>query len=200
MQYYENCIYLSCFVNTLMLNLIVNKITKSKDFRGIKMLSEDEKSLLDGVMELHQYEQNQIIPILQAVQKEYRYLPQESLSYVAKKLKLSEAKVYGVATFYENFSLEPKGRYVIKVCDGTACHVRKSIPILEEFRKILQLSEAKCTTEDMLFTVETVSCLGACGLAPVCTVNDDVYPSMNPEKVRMLIKELKEGDSNGKEN
>lgn len=164
------------------------------------MLSEDEKSLLDGVMELHQYEQNQIIPILQAVQKEYRYLPQESLSYVAKKLKLSEAKVYGVATFYENFSLEPKGRYVIKVCDGTACHVRKSIPILEEFRKILQLSEAKCTTEDMLFTVETVSCLGACGLAPVCTVNDDVYPSMNPEKVRMLIKELKEGDSNGKEN
>ena len=105
---------------------------------------------------------------------------------------MSEAKIYGVATFYENFSLEPKGKYVIKICDGTACHVRKSVPILEEFRKTLGVTEEKPTSEDMLFTVETVSCLGACGLAPVCTVNDHVHPAMTPEKARELIKELKE--------
>ena len=80
---------------------------------------------------------------------------------------------------------------MIKVCDGTACHVRKSIPILEEFRNTLGVTEAKPTTPDMLFTVETVSCLGACGLAPVCTVNDVVHPAMTPEKARELIEELK---------
>jgi NADH-quinone oxidoreductase subunit E len=104
--------------------------------------------------------------------------------------------VYGVATFYENFSLEPKGKYVVKICNGTACHVRKSEPILNEFRNELGLSETKVTTDDMAFTVETVSCLGACGLAPVCTVNDKVYPSMTPEKANDLIKQLKEEIAN----
>ena len=97
-----------------------------------------------------------------------------------------------MATFYENFSLDAKGKYIIKVCDGTACHVRKSVPVLEEFRKILNVSEENPTTDDMLFTVETVSCLGACGLAPACTVNDEVHPAMTPEKAAELIKELKE--------
>ncbi|NLM42511.1 MAG: NAD(P)H-dependent oxidoreductase subunit E, partial [Clostridiales bacterium] len=100
--------------------------------------------------------------------------------------------IYGVATFYENFSLEPKGKYVIKICDGTACHVRKSIPILERFRKELGLSENKKTTDDLGFTVETVSCLGACGLAPVITVNDKVYPAMTVDKVSELVKKLRE--------
>lgn len=109
-----------------------------------------------------------------------------------KKLKISEAKIYGVATFYENFSLEPKGKYIIKVCDGTACHVRKSVPILEEIRSRLGVSQAKPTTDDMMFTVETVSCLGACGPAPVCTVNDHVYPAMTPEKARQMLAELRE--------
>ena len=98
---------------------------------------------------------------------------------------------------YENFSLEPKGKYVIKICDGTACHVRKSVPILEEFRKVLGVSEEKPTTEDMLFTVETVSCLGACGLAPVCTVNDHVHPAMTPVKARELIQSLQEEAKGG---
>jgi len=133
-----------------------------------------------------------IIAILQAIQEHYRYLPREVFPYLAKQLKVSEARIYSVATFYENFSLEPKGKYVIKVCDGTACHVRKSIPILERLRKELGLSETKATTDDLGFTVETVSCLGACGLAPVITVNDKVYPSMTPDKASELIKQLKE--------
>ena len=107
------------------------------------MLTHEEITSLDEILSSHDYDSASVIAIMQDIQKTYRYLPQEALTYIAGKLKMSEAKIYGVATFYENFSLEPKGRYVIKVCDGTACHVRKSIPILEEFRNILGLSETK---------------------------------------------------------
>lgn len=155
-------------------------------------MTHQEAAKLDEILQKHDYSSTMLIAIMQDIQKEYHYLPQEALSYIADKLKISEAKIYGVATFYENFSLEPKGKYVIKICDGTACHVRKSVPILEEFRKELKVTEDKPTTDDMLFTVETVSCLGACGLAPVCTVNDHVHPAMTPEKAKALIEELRE--------
>jgi NADH-quinone oxidoreductase subunit E len=125
--------------------------------------------------------------VLQDIQKEYRYLSEESLMLVAKRMKITPSKVFSVATFYENFSLEPKGKYVIKICDGTACHVKKSIPILNALRTELDLSEEKKTTDDLLFTVETVSCLGACGLAPVITINDKVYPKVTPEHVLELL-------------
>lgn len=151
------------------------------------MTNPTDHKVLDEILETHEYNPSQIIAIMQDIQKECRYLPQDALCYIAKKLQISEAKVYGVATFYENFSLEPKGKYVIKVCDGTACHVRKSVPILEEFRKVLGVTAESPTTGDGLFTVETVSCLGACGLAPVCTVNDVVNPAMTPEKAREII-------------
>ncbi|MBR5000448.1 MAG: NAD(P)H-dependent oxidoreductase subunit E [Firmicutes bacterium] len=147
---------------------------------------------VDAILEAHGLSQSAIISILQDVQKHYRYLPQDVLVYVAKRLGVSEAKVYSVATFYDNFSLEPKGKYVIKVCDGTACHVRKSPLILNAVNRILGLNSEKHTTDDMLFSVETVSCLGTCGLAPVLTVNDKVYPSMTPEKTEELLKQLKE--------
>ncbi len=139
-------------------------------------------------------EQRYLITILQHIQAHYRYLPENVLEYIAKKMDISPAKIYSVATFYENFSLEPKGKYVIKICDGTACHVRKSIPILEKVREILGLSEEKPTTDDMMFTVETVSCLGACGLAPVMTVNDVVHPAMTTEKAEQLIAQIKEDE------
>ena len=133
-----------------------------------------------------------LIPIIQDIQAEYRYLPAELLSYVAGKIGITEAKAYSVATFYENFSFDPKGKYVIKVCDGTACHVRKSLTILERLYKELGLSKDKKTTDDMLFTIETVSCLGACGLAPVLMVNETVYPAMTPDAASELIKKLRE--------
>ena len=144
------------------------------------------------IMEKHEYKQVDIISILQEIQEVYHYLPREVFPILAKGLKMGEARIYSIATFYENFSLEPKGKYVIKVCDGTACHVRKSIPILEKLRAELGLSETKKTTDDLNFTVETVSCLGACGLAPVITVNDVVHAEMNPDKVVALLKTLKE--------
>mgnify|MGYP000500583365 CR=1 FL=1 len=155
-------------------------------------MTNQEIAKLDEILQKHDYDPTLLIAIMQDIQKEYHYLPQEALSYIAKKLKLSEAKIYGVATFYENFSLEPKGKYVIKVCDGTACHVRKSTTILERIYSELGLSKEKVTTDDMLFTVETVSCLGACGLAPVLTVNDKVYPSMTPDDAAQLLQKLRE--------
>ncbi len=151
---------------------------------------------VDEILAFYEYKSSSVIAIMQEVQTEYRYLPKDVLIYIANQLNISDAKIYSVATFYENFSLEPKGKYVIRVCDGTACHVRKSIPILNELYKSLGLSEQKHTTDDMVFTVETVSCLGACGLAPVLTVNDKVYPAMNTDKVGELLKELKEEHAN----
>ena len=139
--------------------------------------------------------QSSIIAILQAVQEHYHYLPQEIFPYLAEKLGMSEARIYSVATFYENFSLEKKGKYVIKFCDGTACHVRGSVPILEKVRTELGLSAKKKTTDDQLITVETVSCLGACGLAPVMTVNDEVHPAMTPDKAMEIINSLKEKEA-----
>lgn len=136
-----------------------------------------------------------LIPIMQDIQGEYRYLPGELLTYVAGKIGVTEAKAYSVATFYENFSFDAKGKYVIKVCDGTACHVKKSMPVLEALYKKLGLSKKKHTTDDMMFTIETVSCLGACGLAPTMMVNDEVHPRMTPEKAEELIDELRGGGS-----
>jgi len=145
----------------------------------------------DAFLEALGYEEKSLISILQEIQEKYSYLPREVFPYLSKKMGLSEATIYGVATFYENFSLEAKGKYVIKVCDGTACHVRKSVPILEKLRSELGLSEQKQTPEDQLFTVETVSCLGACGLAPALTVNGEVHPAMTPDKAVELIAQLR---------
>jgi len=155
------------------------------------MLEQSYYEKADEIIATHGKQQRALIPIIQDIQNEYRYLPPELLGYVAKEIGITEAKAYSVATFYENFSFDPKGKYVIKVCDGTACHVRKSIPILDFLYKELGLAKGKHTTADMLFTVETVSCLGACGLAPVLTVNDKVYPAMTPEKTGVLLEELR---------
>ena len=156
------------------------------------MLDKSYYDKTDEIIEHYGRKASSLIPIMQDIQAEYRYLPAELLSYVAKEIGITEAKAYSVATFYENFSFEAKGKYVIKVCDGTACHVRKSIPILEALRKELGLSETKKTTDDLLFTVETVSCLGACSSAPAVMVNDEIYPTMTPETAVALINELKE--------
>ena len=149
-------------------------------------------SVLDEAIKEYGNEEKALIAILQRAQEHYRYLPREIFPYLSKKLDIPGARIYGVATFYENFSLEQKGKYVLKVCDGTACHVRKSIPILEALRKELGLSEAKKTTDDLMFTVETVSCLGACSSAPAVMVNDEIYPTMTPETAVALVRELKE--------
>ncbi|MDR1960494.1 MAG: NAD(P)H-dependent oxidoreductase subunit E [Planctomycetaceae bacterium] len=142
------------------------------------------------ILEKNEYNPARLIPILQQVQEFYRYLPEDVLAFVATSLDLPPAHVYGVATFYAHFTLIPKGKYNVRLCDGTACHVKGSEHILHALYDRLKLSPAKQTSDDMLFTVETVSCLGACGLAPVMVVDEKVYSKMTPENAVGIIEEI----------
>ncbi len=148
-------------------------------------------SQIDEILKEYDYNKTNLITILQKVQAIYRYLPQEAISYIGKNIEgLSPATVYGVVTFYAQFSLEPKGKYEIKVCDGTACHVRGSMPVLEAIRKKLPMEKGKMTTPNGMFSIETVSCLGACSIAPAIVINEKVYPKMTPEAAIIIIDTL----------
>lgn len=157
-----------------------------------------DTSKLDEIIKSYDSKKSNLIAILQKVQEVYRYLPEEAMIYIGTKIEgLSPATVFGVATFYAQFSLEPKGKYEIKVCDGTACHVRGSMPVLSAIRNKLNLKEGQVTSDNGLFSLEIVSCLGACGLAPVCVVNDKVYPQMTSDAISMVLDTLmKEEGSN----
>ncbi len=150
-----------------------------------------DTSKLDKIIESYNSDKSNLIAILQKVQEVYRYLPEEALTYIGTKMEgLSPATVYGVATFYAQFSLEPKGKYEIKVCDGTACHVRGSMPVLNAIKARLNLTDGQLTTHDGLFSLETVSCLGACGLAPVVVINGKVYPQMTSDAIKIVLDTL----------
>lgn len=151
---------------------------------------------VEEIVDSYGGQQQNLIAIMQDVQTEYKYLSTEALELIAKKLGIGVAKVYSVATFYENFSLEAKGKYIIKVCSGTACHVRKSEPILNAIKEHLGLKGKQKTSADGLFTVETVACLGACGLAPVVTINDNVHAKMTPQAAIELLEKLREEEKN----
>ena len=146
---------------------------------------------VEEIIDSYDCQVHHLIAIMQDIQAEYKYLSPAVLERIAQKLNIGVAKVYSVATFYENFSLEAKGKYIIKVCDGTACHVRKSQPIFNAIKEYLELEGKQKTSADGLFTLETVACLGACGLAPVVTINDEVHSKMSPELAIDLLEELR---------
>ena len=146
---------------------------------------------VDNILEKYNYDKSYLIAMLQDVQGIYKYLHEDAMTYIGEKVDgLSPSTVYGVATFYAQFSLEPKGKYEIKVCDGTACHVRGSMPVLNAVRNKLEIKQGKLTSRDGLFSLETVSCLGACGLAPVVMINGKVYPQMTPDAISIVIDTL----------
>lgn len=154
-----------------------------------------DTSKLDEIINYYDGKKSNLIAILQKVQEVYRYLPEEAMIYIGTKIEgLSPATVYGVATFYAQFSLEPKGKFEIKVCDGTACHVRGSMPVLNAIKARLDLKDGKMTTEDGMFSLETVSCLGACGLAPVVVINGKVYPQMTSDAITIVLDTLLKED------
>ena len=154
-----------------------------------------KQSRTEQILEQYGYDQSNLIAILQEIQAEYKYLSEESLTTVAEKLGISTAKVYSVATFYENFSLEAKRKHIIKVCAGTACHVRKSGPIYDAIHDYLGLSGKKKTSADGMFTLETVACLGACGLAPVMTIDGEVHAKMTPEAALELLEDIRKKEA-----
>lgn len=146
---------------------------------------------LDEIIQSYGAKKSYLIAMLQKVQEIYKYLPEEAMTYIGSKVEgLSPATVFGVATFYAQFSLEPKGKYEIKVCDGTACHVRGSMPVLDAIKRKIKLEDGKMTTENGLFSLETVSCLGACSLAPAIVINEKIYPKVTEEAVEIIIDTL----------
>ena len=155
----------------------------------------DQQQKVLEILEEYEYLPSNLIAILQEIQTEYKYLSESALRLVAEKLGISTAKVYSVATFYENFSLEAKGKHIIKVCAGTACHVRKSQPIFDAIHDYLGLSGKKKTSDDGMFTLETVACLGACGLAPVMTVDGEVHAKMTPEAALALLEDIRKKEA-----
>jgi len=129
-----------------------------------------------------------LIVLLQEVQSHYRYLPEEAIVLLGKKLEVPLSKIFTLATFYRSFSLKPRGKNIIKVCLGTACHVKSGTNLFEKAQRDLSLSEEEMTTGDSTFTLEKVRCLGCCSLAPVVRINEDTYGSMTQEKLSKVLK------------
>lgn len=136
---------------------------------------------LDPIVDSYRGKKGITIPLLAAIQKEFGYVAQEAVEYVSQKLDISASEMFGVATFYAMFRLQPEGKYVIRICRGTACHVQGSAGVAEEISRHLGVKEGE-TTEDGLFTIQHVACLGCCSLAPVIMVGDDVHGLLTPPK------------------
>lgn len=145
---------------------------------------------IDRIIEEHKKEKGALIPVLHQAQETLGCLPEEVQAYIAEKLNIPLSEVYGVVSFYSLFSIEPKGKYKISVCLGTACYVKGSGNILEELEKQLDIKVGQ-TTPDGIFTLEACRCLGCCGLAPVLMVNDNVHGRLSTEDVSEIIKKYK---------
>jgi len=127
-----------------------------------------------------------LIPVLQAVQHEFGYVPKSAIEIISREMKMPTAEIYGVVTFYAQFHLKPRGRHIIRVCRGTACHVRGSLKLLDKVKEMLKVEE-NGTTEDLRYTLEPVACLGACGLAPVMMVDDETHGRLVPENLKGIL-------------
>lgn len=154
----------------------------------------DVSSVIRTVVDRYQAQPAALIMVLQDIQRHFRYLPEEALEHVALQMRLPLAQVFGVATFYRAFSLEPKGRHHICVCTGTACHVRQARVVIDKLETALAIHPGE-TTGDMEFSLETVNCLGACALGPLVTVDEEFHGNMTSVKVDKLLESLKSVDS-----
>ncbi|RMG06050.1 MAG: NADH-quinone oxidoreductase subunit NuoE [Nitrospirae bacterium] len=137
----------------------------------------------------HDKKKGLLIPILHRIQEDYGYLPGEALERLSKKLELPLAEIYSVASFYHQFHFSPRGKKIVRVCMGTACHVRGASKVLEELKRHFKIDVGE-TTEDLTMTLETVGCVGCCGLAPVATINDDVVGEVGKNKIPELIEAI----------
>jgi len=144
--------------------------------------------MLEEIISRFGREQEELIHILHRVHGEFGYIPPEAISLIARHLRISESEVFGVLTFYRAFSLEPRGKYVITVCLGTACHVRGGVQVAEELERRLGIKAGQ-TTSDRKFSLETVNCLGCCAIGPVVVVNGKYYSNVAPKKIDEIIRE-----------
>ena len=142
------------------------------------------------IVEEYKFDKSNLIQVLNGVQEYYGYVPKEAMVYISEEMKIPVAEIYGVVTFYSRFSLKPKGKYNICVCQGTACYVKGAERILDKVKQELGIDVGE-TTEDGMFSLEPTRCLGACGLAPVFTVNGEVYGKATVEKVKKVLDEYR---------
>ena len=152
------------------------------------MAKEQHAEKVTQVLQKHRYDKSLLVDILQDTQAEIGYLPKEALEEVSRGLEIPQSRVYSVATFFKAFSLKPRGRHLINVCMGTACHVRGSAKVLEKIQQELKLKTGE-TTSDLKFTLETVNCVGACALGPMVIVGEDYHGEMTPEGVVAVLKQ-----------
>ena len=152
----------------------------------MKVKDDQIQQKVRAVLDAHQHDQSLLVSILQDIQVEYNYLPQDVLIEVSRGLELPLAWVYSVATFFKAFSLKPRGRHLINICLGTACHVRGAVKILEAIERELGIKAGE-TTEDLKYTLETVNCVGACALGPIIIVDGEHVGGMKSEKVKPLL-------------
>jgi NADH-quinone oxidoreductase subunit E len=158
-------------------------------------MTEEQRNTTENILAKHgPHNETALISILQEIQREERYLPREVLEYVAHKMDLPLSRVYTIATFYKSFSLTPKGRHQMKVCTGTACHIKGAGQNCEEIERRLGIKEGE-TTSDLVFSLETVNCLGTCALAPVLVVDDDYHDGVTAAKIRRILKQYAEEDA-----
>ncbi len=148
-----------------------------------------EKETIDQIISKFPETKGNLIGILHEIQNEFRYLPEEELRYLSRKINVHMTQIYSIANFYNRFSLTPTGEHELCVCLGTACHVKGGQNVLNQVKKDLRINEEE-TTEDMKFTLKVVRCLGACSLAPAVMVDDQTYSSMTPDSVRELVKSI----------
>lgn len=144
----------------------------------------------------YQGESGALIPLLQSAQESYGYIPESAIDHISEIVGIPSADIYGVITFYSQFRLKPMGKNIIKVCDGTACHVNSSTAIIKTIESELQIGNDE-TTEDGMFTLQKVACLGCCSLSPVIMINDETYGLLTPKKVQQILKDYKEAEGNG---
>lgn len=148
-------------------------------------------TLLDGVLEEYAEVPGSLITILQNTQEIYGYLPKEAIELISKRTGIAASEIMGAATFYTQFRFEPVGKYLIMLCQGTACHVNSSELILQTIKDELNIDDGQ-TTEDGMFSLKCVACLGCCSLSPVMMINEDTYGSLTPDKTKKILKELRE--------
>ena len=146
----------------------------------------DVQEKLGVIFSRHTGDRQELIPILQETQEKFRYLPAAAMQEIAKFLRIPESAVYGVSTFYAQFKLTPMGKKIIRVCRGTACHVRGASKVLDELEKRLGIKAGE-TTKDLEYTLETVACIGACALAPTMTIENETYGKMTAKKVGEVL-------------
>jgi NADH:ubiquinone oxidoreductase subunit E len=156
------------------------------------MPSKDEKKAIDEVLKRMEGMPDPEIPILQGVQDALGYVGKEYLEYIASKTGISLTKLYGIVTFYPLFKIHPPGKNIVKMCQGTACHVRGGAKVLAEFQKLEGIGPGE-TTEDRVFSLEVVRCLGCCGISPVIMINDDTYARMTPAKLPEVLRKYRGG-------